>query len=460
MINVSIIIILMVMDVLSIVFPFYECFGLFQSNNYVAHDKTSFSYPIAQINGLKTAITTKGPLYPINLTTLTSLFPQLFSKVKNSVVQINTKKPVVNPQVTINGSPQLLGLQGDTGSGFVYDKYGDIVTNYHVINQVDNKSIYVTFLDGNSYAATIRGKDVHSDLAVLQLDPSAIYRGEPMQNLILANSSAIQIGLPVIAVGSPAGLTGSMTWGIISQTSRVQKDPTSKFWVGNLLQTDAPTTHGSSGGPLLNLNGEVLGITEEGVPSTEDPNSQLTEPAITIAVSSTTVKKVVEDLIKYGTYKQPWIGVNIYDIDPTIAKVMGLSEALGVGIYNVTRGGPAYLAGIRPAANDTYAILTVDGNPVRKKTDLVNYIDNEKPGDSVVLSVRNTDGITNPFKVKLGQMPEEAVIPMSLPHRFGLLGPVMPPTLGADILALSPLLGDNNTLSICSHVAGTTFSTC
>jgi len=449
----------MVMDVLSIVFPFYECFGLFQSNNYVAHDKTSFSYPIAQINGLKTAITTKGPLYPINLTTLTSLFPQLFSKVKNSVVQINTKKPVVNPQVTINGSPQLLGLQGDTGSGFVYDKYGDIVTNYHVINQVDNKSIYVTFLDGNSYAATIRGKDVHSDLAVLQLDPSAIYRGEPMQNLILANSSAIQIGQPVIAVGSPAGLTGSMTWGIISQTSRVQQDPTSKFWVGNLLQTDAPTTHGSSGGPLLNLNGEVLGITEEGVPSTEDPNSQLTEPAITIAVSSTTVKKVVEDLIKYGTYKQPWIGVNIYDIDPTIAKVMGLSEALGVGIYNVTRGGPAYLAGIRPAANDTYAILTVDGNPVRKKTDLVNYIDNEKPGDSVVLSVRNTHGITNPFKVTLGQMPEEAVIPMSLPHRFGLLGPVMPPTLGADVLALSPLQ-DNNTLSICSHVAGTTFSTC
>jgi len=230
-----------VIDVLSIVFPLYECFGLFQSNNFVAHDKTSFSYPIAQINGLKTAITTKGPLYPINLTTLTSLFPQLFSKVKNSVVQINTKKPVVNPQVTINGSPQLLGLQGDTGSGFVYDKYGDIVTNYHVINQVDNKSIYVTFLDGNSYAATIRGKDVHSDLAVLQLDPSAIYRGEPMQNLILANSSAIQIGQPVIAVGSPAGLTGSMTWGIISQTSRVQQDPTSKFWVGNLLQTDVPT---------------------------------------------------------------------------------------------------------------------------------------------------------------------------------------------------------------------------
>ena len=457
MINVSIIIILMVMDVLSIVFPFYECFGLFQSNNYVAHDKTSFSYPIAQINGLKTAITAKGP--PINLTTLTSLFPQLFNNVKNSVVQIKTKKLIVNPQVTINGSPQLLGLQGDTGSGFVYDKYGDIVTNYHVINQVDNKSIYVTFLDGNSYAATIRGKDVHSDLAVLQLDPSAIYRGEPMQNLTLANSSAIQIGQPVIAVGSPAGLTGSMTWGIISQTKRVQQDPTSKFWVGNLLQTDAPTTHGSSGGPLLNLNGAVLGITEEGVPSTENPNSQLTEPAITIAVSSTTVKKVVDDLIKYGTYKHPWIGVNVYDIDPTIAKVMGLSEALGVGIYNVTRGGPAYLAGIRPAANDTYAILTVDGNPVRKKTDLVNYIDNEKPGDSVVLSVRNTDGITNPFKVKLGQMPEEAVIPLSLPHRFGLLGPVMPPTLGADVLALSPLQ-DSNTLSICSHIAGTTFSTC
>jgi len=277
--------------------------------------------------------------------------------------------------------------------------------------------------------------------------------------MTFANSSAIQIGQPVIAIGSPAGLTGSMTWGIISQTSRVQQDPTSKFWVGNLLQTDAPTTHGSSGGPLLDLNGEVVGITEEGVPSTEDPNSQLTEPAITIAVSSNTVKKVVDDLIRYGTYKQPWIGVNVFDIDPTIAQVMGLSEAKGVGIYNVTRDGPAYLAGIRPAANDTYAILKVDGSVVRKKTDLVNYIDNEKPGDSVVLGIRATNGTDNDINVKLGQMPEEAVLPLSLPHRFGLLGPVMPPTLAVGGLALSPFQ-DNSSSSICSHVAGTTFSTC
>jgi S1-C subfamily serine protease len=426
MINVSIIIVLMVMDVLSIVFPFYECFGLFQSNNFAVHNKTSFSHPIAQI---KTAIaTSKGPLNPLNLTTLTSLFPQLFNKVKNSVVQINTKIEIPNPRVTINGSPQTTQI-ADTGSGFVYDRDGDIVTNYHVINQVDNKSIYVTFLDGYSYPAIIRGKDVHSDLAVLQLDSSAFFR-ELMQNLTLANSSAIQIGQPVIAIGSPAGLTGSMTWGIISQTSRVQQDPTSKFWVGNLLQTDAPTTHGSSGGPLLNLNGEVVGITQQGVPSTEDP-SLLSEPEITIAVSSNTVKKVVDDLIKYGTHKHPWIGINVFDIDPTIARLMGLSEAFGVGIVNVTQGGPAYSAGIRPTANDTYAILKVDGNAVRKKSDLVNSIDNKKPGDSVVLTIRDNHGISRDFTVKLGQMPEEAVVPLSLPHRFGLLGPIMPPTLGA-----------------------------
>jgi S1-C subfamily serine protease len=456
MVNVSIIIILMVMDVLSIVFPFYECFGL-QGNNFVAHHRTGSSDPIVQI---KTAITTsKGPLYLLNLTTPTEIFPQLFNKVKNSVVQINTKTSIVNPQVTINGSPQILEKLPGTGSGFVYDRDGDIVTNYHVINEVDNKSIYVTFLDGNSYPATIRGKDVHSDLAVLQIDSSAISRGEPMQNLTLANSSAIQIGQPVIAIGSPAGLTGSMTWGIISQTSRVQQDPTGNFWVGNLLQTDAPTTHGSSGGPLLNLNGEVIGITESGVASTEGP-SVLSEPAITIAVSSNTVKKVVDDLIKYGTYKQPWIGVNVFDINPTIAQVMGLREALGVGIWNVTQGGPAYLAGIRPTANDTYAILKVDGNLVRKKSDLVNYIDNKKPGDSVDLQIRtNNYGFIKEFNVKLGQMPEEAVIPLSLPHRFGLLGPVMPPTLGVTGLALSPFQ-DNSTLSTCSHVAGTTDSIC
>jgi len=211
----------------------------------------------------------------------------------------------------------------------------------------------------------------------------------------------------------------------------------------------------------LNLNGEVVGITESGVASTEG-SSLLSEPAITIAVSSNTVKKVVDDLIKYGTYKQPWIGVNVFDINPTIAQVMGLREALGVGIWNVTQGGPAYSAGIRPTANDTYAILKVDGNLVRKKSDLVNYIDNKKPGDSVDLQVRtNNYGFIKiqEFNVKLGQMPEEAVIPLYVPHRFGLLGPVMPPTLGVAGLALSPIQ-DNSTLSTCSHVAGTTDSIC
>jgi len=216
-------------------------------------------------------------------------------------------------------------------------------------------------------------------------------------------------GQPVIAIGSPVGLTGSMTWGIISQTSRVQQDPTSKFWVGNLLQTDAPTTHGSSSGPLLNLNGKVVGITTLRVPSTEGP-SFLSEPEITIAVSSNTVKKVVDDLIKHGTHKPP------------------------------------------------YAILKVDGNLVRKKSDLVNSIDNKKPGDSVVLTIRDNNGIWKDFIVKLGQMPEE-VVPSSLPHRFGLLGPIMPPTLAVSGLALSPVQ-DNSTLSICSHVAGTTAIMC
>ena len=322
----------------------------------------------------------------------------------------------------------------------------------------------MTFLDGNSYPATIRGKDVHSDLAVLQLDSSAISRGEPVQNLPLANSSVIQVGQPVIAIGSPAGLTGSMTWGIISQTSRVQKDPTSRFWVGDLLQTDAPTTHGSSGGPLLNLNGEVVGITESGVPSTEEPVS-LSAPAITIAVSSNTVKKVVDDLIKYGTYKHPWIGVNVFDIDPTIAQAMGLREAKGVGILNVTHGGPAYLAGIRPTANETYAILKVDGILVKKKSDLINYIDNKKPRDNVILQIltgNNGIGIIKDFDVKLGQMPEEGVISLSLPHRFGMLGPVIPPTLGiaGSTLSLASPFQDDSRLSACNQVTGTTVSIC
>jgi PDZ domain len=168
-------------------------------------------------------------------------------------------------------------------------------------------------------------------------------------------------------------------------------------------------------------------------------------------------------LIKYGTYKHPWIGVNVFDIDPTIAQTMGLREAKGVGILNVTQDGPAYLAGIRPTANETYAILMVDGNLVRKKSDLINYIDNKKPGDNVILEIRTSNnGMIKDFDVKLGQMPEEEVIPLSLPHRFGIFGPVIPPTLGISgpTLSLAPLFQDDSMMSVCNHVTGTNVSIC
>src|SRR6476660_6793532 len=180
---------------------------------------------------------------------------ELFEKVKNSVVRIDILAQDVNPRVTVNDEPILEAPAGFIGSGFVYDKSGKIVTNYHVVRGA--QAILVKFLNGNGYKGTIVGVEPLVDLAVIQLDPSALYK-EKLMPLSLADPSDIRVGTPVVAIGSPIGLTGSMTEGIISQVGRIQKALLfADTWVGDLIQTDAPITHGNSGGPLLNFEGNV-----------------------------------------------------------------------------------------------------------------------------------------------------------------------------------------------------------
>lgn len=143
--------------------------------------------------------------------------PGLFNKVRDAIVEINVIGEIPNHQVLVNDAP--LGQTfTSSGSGFVYDKEDHVVTNYHVIQ--NSKVVYIRFLDGNSYLAKITGRDIYSDLAVLSLDPAALSK-EQIKPLPLANSSLIQVGDPVVAIGSPAGLTGSMTEGIVSQTVRL-----------------------------------------------------------------------------------------------------------------------------------------------------------------------------------------------------------------------------------------------
>jgi S1-C subfamily serine protease len=333
---------------------------------------------------------------------------QLFNKVSGSVVDINILGNIFNKHILVNGSPETL-VFGAEGSGFIYDQDGRIVTNYHVI--AGGQIIYVRFIDGNAYSATVVGQDPYSDLAVLQVDPSALYR-EQIKPLHIGNSSFIQVGQPVVAIGSPAGLTGSVTQGIISQKNRVQLDISGRFWLGDMIQTDAAVTHGSSGGPLLDLMGNVVGVTEREIPSTTASSSssasqlRLGEPGFNLAISSNTVQRIIPKLISDGSYKHAWLGVHVVDVIPIIAEQIGLAEAKGVIISSVTSGSPADKAGIKMVGNNSYYIIIgVDKRVIKDKSDLINYIESKVPGDNVILKVVRNNQIVHDITVSLGARP-------------------------------------------------------
>lgn len=337
---------------------------------------------------------------------------EIFNKVRESVVQIKVTIPIINPQITIKGTP-LVTIEEQYGSGFVYDAAGHIVTNSHVIEGAS--VIDVRFLNGNSYSANVTGNDIYSDLAVVKLDNSALSK-QNLKPLSLSNSS-LQIGQPVVAIGNPLGLTGSMTQGIISQVNRVQPDVnTGRFFVSGLIQTDAQITHGNSGGPLLDLKGQVVGVTERGILSEEFPT--ITQPGFNFAISSDTIKKVVPQLISNKSYSHPWLGLHVIDVSQGIAQKLGRSEARGIIVLDVTPGSPADLAGITEGTNSTIVnyqqfnsdadiIVAADDKPVRERSDLINYIDGKKsPGDTIKLKLVRNDKNTHDIEVVLGKRPD------------------------------------------------------
>jgi S1-C subfamily serine protease len=315
--------------------------------------------------------------------TTNAIISDLFNKVKDSVIEIITVGNVINPKITIDGAPLVYG-GGGSGSGFVFDINGNIVTNYHVTQGAD--VIYVKFSSGNSYPATIIGEDPYSDLAVIQVDSSALFR-ENLKPLRIENSSEIHVGQQVFAVGSPRGLTLSVSEGIISQINRIDLNIiTGRFWTGGLIQTDAAINPGNSGGPLLNLQGNVIGVNEYGL---VDIATGASEQGLNFAIGPATIQRVIPELISLSTYKHPWLGIEIADVTPLFADSVGLSDARGVFIKSVASEGPAEKAGITPFN----IIFSVDGNVIRDKSELIDYIENNKlPGDEISLNIITSDG--------------------------------------------------------------------
>jgi S1-C subfamily serine protease len=319
--------------------------------------------------------------------------------VADSVIQINVVSEMKNPKITFGGSPMVDDYFQGSGSGFLYDNKLNFVTNYHVIK--DAVIVSARFPSGNTYSARVVGSDPISDLAVIQVDPSAMFR-EKINPLPIANSSTVEVGEPAIAIGNPDGLINTVTTGIVSQTDRINLDLNGRYWVGDLIQTDADINPGNSGGPLLDLDGEVIGVNDF---IRLDPQTGAAFPGLNFAISSNTVQKVVPHLISEGLYSHSWIGAKLSDVTPSFAEMVGLEDARGIVVLEVLPNSPAEMAGI---VQDSI-IFGADGNQITQIADLIKHLQRKVPDDNMILDVMETDGIRRDVNLTLGNAPQTPV---------------------------------------------------
>src|SRR5919199_3771445 len=289
------------------------------------------------------------PSQSASSTSSVSSLPDVFQKVENSVVQITSTKSNPNQIIILNGVPQS-GRSTALGSGFVYDNQGHIVTNNHVVGGASRADI--TFTDGNTYSANVVAKDPYSDLAVLQI--TSDYSQENITPLPLAKSSIVRPGDQVIAIGNPFGLSGTITTGIVSAKGRLLPNPDTGFSIPNMIQTDTAINPGNSGGPLLNTQGQVIGM------NTAIFSSTGSYSGIGFAIPSNTIAKEIPSLIKNGTYVHPWLGISGGKITPEVAKAAHLSENYkGVVVGSVSDSSPADIAGVRGAFEDDNGVTHI-----------------------------------------------------------------------------------------------------
>ncbi len=297
--------------------------------------------------------------------------------------------------------------QHSQGSGFVYDEEGHIVTNSHVVHNVNEISI--TFADGTVASATLVGSDPDSDLAVVKVEVES----DLLEPVTIGDSDSLKVGQLVVAIGNPFGLEGSMTMGIISGLGRLLPAAEHEgFSIPDIIQTDAAINPGNSGGPLLNLEGEVIGV-----------NTAITSPSrvfagIGYAVPATMIDEVVPALISDGQIEHPWLGITGATLTPELAEAIDLvPEQRGVLIAEVIADGPAHDGGLRGSAIQTTLggqtsrisgdlITGVDGQSIDGINELISYLLHEtKIGDTIVIDVLR-EGERLDFEVKLEPRPE------------------------------------------------------
>lgn len=273
--------------------------------------------------------------------------------------------------------------QQGQGSGFVLDKAGHILTNYHVV-QGANRGIQVTLSNKARYPATVLNIDKTHDLALLKIDAPGL------QPVTLADSSKVQVGQRVFAIGNPFGLSGTMTQGIVSSIRSVRN--ANGALIDNAIQTDAAINPGNSGGPLLNSAGQVIGINTMIASNGADQNS-----GIGFAIPINTAKAVLADFTRYGRVRRPSLGIVSVPIGPDLARQMGLAADYGVLVQRVVPGGAAQQAGIRGGNQEAYLgnepillggdlIVAIDGHHVTDNQDISDIMDQHEAGDTVTVT--------------------------------------------------------------------------
>ena len=319
---------------------------------------------------------------------------QIYRQAYKGVVEIT----VSTPQQTPTGNQEAQAQ----GSGFVIDSDGHIVTNDHVVENAD--SVSVRFWNGNTYDASVVGTDPSTDLAVIKVDaPSSV-----LHPVSLGDSSSVQVGDPVVAIGSPFGLEETVTSGIVSALHR-QIEALNQFTINDTIQTDAAINHGNSGGPLFNAAGQVIGV-----------NSQIAgqtgaNVGIGFAIPSDTVRSIADTLISSGKVEHAYLGVSVQEIPATVAHDLNLTE--GVETTDVKSGTPAQKAGLKGATGKKmvqgtqYAtggdvITAIDGQKVKTSEGVQLAIDAHHPGDTIELTYWRK-GETKTVSVKLATRPAQ-----------------------------------------------------
>ncbi len=339
---------------------------------------------------------------------VTSLFDEnavesLYDRTIPAVVEVES---VVESPLSQLPSPFSLQIPKQTGqgSGFFIDSQGHILTNYHVVDGASTVTAITS--DGTKYDAKVIGTDKNNDLAVLQIDVS---KASNVAYLVLGDSSKVRPGQMAIALGSPYGLQGSITVGIVSGVGRSIPGSNSRN-ITNIIQTDAAINPGNSGGPLLNSSGEVIGI---------NTAIEASANGVGFAEPINTAKQQLPELLKGGSIKTAWLGIEGTPVDSDLATKLSLAAQKGVYVVSVLPGSPAEKAGLVAGGKDDQGdpkaggdiITALDKTPVVKVEDMLSYFNGKHPGDTVTLTVIR-GGQTLSVPAVLGEWPDQ--LPSSL----------------------------------------------